>query len=113
MIDEGYELLLAPQCVYEFYVVATRPVEQNGLGCSPTEAMQLLQNVATIFPVLEDAQSTPQEWQTLCKNYGIQGKQAHDVRLVAWMVRQNVHELLTLNPKDFALFRGLITVQGV
>jgi predicted nucleic-acid-binding protein len=32
LLDEGQELFLARQNLVEFWVVATRPVERNGLG---------------------------------------------------------------------------------
>jgi len=41
---EGHALIVAPQCVYEFWVVATRPVVNNGLGKSPAEANELYQS---------------------------------------------------------------------
>jgi hypothetical protein len=50
------------------------------------------------------------EWQSLCQTYRIQGRRAHDVRLVAWMIKHGVRELLTLNPRDFQVFGELITV---
>lgn len=30
--SHGHELVIVPQVIYEFWVVATRPVEVNGLG---------------------------------------------------------------------------------
>lgn len=113
LINAGYELLIAPQCVYEFYVVATRPITQNGLGLTHGDAEQHLQALTTVFTLLEDAPSTVSEWRTLCQAHQVSGKRAHDVRLIAWMVKHSVPELLTLNPNDFQAFQGQILVQSV
>jgi len=109
----GYTLLIAPQCLYELYVVATRPTDQNGLGLSPHAADQYIQYLLNVFTLLEDTPSTVQEWRTLCQTYQVSGKRAHDVRLVAWMQKHGVQELLTLNPNDFQAFQGTITVRQV
>jgi predicted nucleic acid-binding protein len=113
LMHSGYQLLLAPQCLYEFYVVATRPIDQNGLGLSPNDAEQHIRNLTAVFTVLDDAPSMVQAWLTLCQSYQISGKHAHDMRLVAWMQKHGVSDLLTLNPADFQQFQGLISVQQV
>jgi predicted nucleic acid-binding protein len=46
---EGHALIVAPQCVYEFWAVATRPVVNNGLGKSPAEANELLEQILNTF----------------------------------------------------------------
>ena len=35
----GHELTIVPQNLYEFWSVATRPLENNGLGMSPAESL--------------------------------------------------------------------------
>lgn len=37
---DGVRLVLVPQIVYEYWVVATRPAKENGLGMTPLEAKQ-------------------------------------------------------------------------
>ena len=51
---EGHALIVAPQCVYEFWVVATRPVVNNGLGKSPAEADELLEQILNTFQQYDD-----------------------------------------------------------
>ena len=36
--QRGHDLVIVPQVLYEFWSVATRPIEQNGLGMGPAEA---------------------------------------------------------------------------
>jgi predicted nucleic acid-binding protein len=109
----GYTLLIAPQCLYELYVVTTRPTDQNGLGLSPNAADQYIQYLVSVFTLLEDSPSTVQEWRSLCQTHQVSGKRAHDVRLIAWMTKHGVLELLTLNPRHFQAFQGTIVVQQV
>jgi predicted nucleic acid-binding protein len=41
----GYLKVLLPQVVYEFWAVATRPVDVNGLGLTNTEVLSILEGV--------------------------------------------------------------------
>jgi predicted nucleic acid-binding protein len=63
---EGHALIVAPQCVYEFWVVATRPVVNNGLGKSPAEANELLEQILNTFQQYDDPPSIVDEWRRLC-----------------------------------------------
>lgn len=38
LIGDGYEICIVPQVFYEFWSVATRPANANGLGLSIDEA---------------------------------------------------------------------------
>ncbi|MEN3001301.1 MAG: type II toxin-antitoxin system VapC family toxin [Armatimonadota bacterium] len=105
----NYELCIAPQCLYELWVVLTRPVEQNGLGRSPEEADEACNQLRQDFTLLPDPADLVDEWQRLCRTYSVHGRRAHDVRLVAWMVRHQINEILTMNPDDFQLFSNLIS----
>jgi len=109
----GYELLIAPQCLYELWVVLTRPVEANGLGKSPEEADEVCSELREDFTLLPDPNDLVDEWQSLCRAYSIRGRRAHDARLVAWMVKHQVNAILTLNPEDFRAFAGLVQVEEV
>jgi len=102
----GHELIVAPQGLYEFWVVATRPAENNGLGKPPLEANELLEQVREAFSLYEDPPGIVDEWQRLCVAYQIVGKRAHDARLVAYMRGHGIDELLTLNREDFRRFDG-------
>lgn len=99
-------MIVAPQCVYEFWVVATRPVVNNGLGKSPAEANELLEQILNTFQQYDDPPGIVDQWRRLCVAYQIVGKRAHDARLVAYMRRHGIAELLTLNSEDFRSFEG-------
>jgi hypothetical protein len=51
---QGETLCLVPQNPYEFWVVCTRPVAQNGLGMSPAEAQAELSRLKALFTLLDE-----------------------------------------------------------
>jgi hypothetical protein len=59
LLERGYTLAIVPQVVYEFWVVATRPKEVNGLGMAPRTAMTELNELLPFFRLLKtSARST-------------------------------------------------------
>src|SRR5438270_13234770 len=86
----GERLCLVPQNLYEFWVVATRPLAQNGLGLTVTEAQAELIKLKQLFVLLDDTAAILSEWERLVNQHQVIGKSAHDARLVAAM---NVHGL--------------------
>lgn len=47
--DKGEELVIVPQVLIEFWVVATRPINVNGLGMTTDEAEKELENLQKLF----------------------------------------------------------------
>ncbi|HXU36858.1 MAG TPA: type II toxin-antitoxin system VapC family toxin [Blastocatellia bacterium] len=99
-----------PQVLYEFWVIATRPREQNGLGMSAAEAELQCVTFERIFTMMPDVPSIYAEWKSLVSQHEVMGKKAHDARIVAAMKVHNVSHLLTFNSDDFKRFQGIITV---
>ncbi len=99
--QKQHELAIVPQCAYEFYVVATRPLAQNGLGLEPTEAIADLEEASGLFRLLRDERKVFETWLELVTTYEVRGKTAHDTRLVAAMQRHGIQHLLTFNVADF------------
>jgi len=104
---ERQRLLIVPQIAYEFWVVATRTVEANGLGRSVEETDQLLHQFADQFPILRDERGVLQHWWELVRTYRVRGTKSHDARIVAAMRRHGIRHLLTFNGKDFVGFRDI------
>lgn len=102
--QEGHELRLVPQNLYEFWVVGTRPEAANGLGFSSEQMQRLLEHFAALFPLLKDERGVLDRWQALVIQHAVQGKQAHDARIVAAMLRHGVTHLLTFNGVDFGRY---------
>lgn len=101
------ELVVVPQNLYEFWVVATRPADVNGLGKSAAAAEILLLQVLRFFRLLRDERAVFGRWKWLVLKYGVHGVKAHDARLVAAMNRHGVTQLLTFNAADFSRYQGI------
>jgi predicted nucleic acid-binding protein len=104
LLEEGHILCIIPQNLIEFWVVATRPIEVNGLGLSVVDALKELEELKNCFVLLPDTELIFPIWESLINKYKITGKPAHDVRLVAAMIAHNLTHLLTFNTSDFHRF---------
>lgn len=106
----GAEPVVVPQCCYEFHVVATRPVQVNGLGMDPDEADERLDSHLQMFRLLRDERRVFESWREVVREYKVRGKPAHDARLVAAMRRHDLSHLMTFNVADFTRYRDEITI---
>ena len=104
LISSGEELVVCPQIIYEFYVVATRPADKNGLGLSLEIAMKEIENILETYSMPEENKQVFFNWQQLINNYKVIGKNAHDTRIVAFMMSYDIRKLYTINKKDFKRF---------
>jgi len=112
---QGEELCIIPQNVIEFWAVATRPLDKNGLGLIVDEAARETRKLKRIFNLRPDSQAIFTEWEQLVAQYQVMGKQAHDTRLVAAMKVHGLSHILTFNTDDFKRFTDITPVspQGV
>jgi predicted nucleic acid-binding protein len=106
----GHVPCLLPQSIYEFWVVATRPLNVNGLGMSPTEAREEVDSMLSLFPLLQDERAIYFRWLDLVSGHQVSGKPAHDARLVAAMLRHDLSCLITFNGGDFARYSEITPV---
>lgn len=107
LLRRGDDVCVVPQCLYEFYVVATRPVTANGLGMVPAAALAELQRLKSVYALLGDGLDVFNEWETLVAAHAVSGKPAHDARLVAAMNARAVPAILTFNVSDFSRYPGI------
>jgi predicted nucleic acid-binding protein len=105
--QNGETLCIAPQNLVEYWVVATRPAANNGLGMSAIDALAEVQRLRRAFHVLESLPGTTDTWETLVGKHQILGKQAHDAHLVAIMQVNSVANILTFNRRDFEWYPGI------
>ena len=103
----GHECHIVPQILYEFWVVATRPVEVNGLGLDPVKCEDAIREWMTFFRLRLDERGVFRKWANLVSVNQVRGKVAHDARLVAAMQRHGLTMLLTFNVGDFARFSSI------
>ncbi len=112
LLAQGKTLCIVPQNLIEFWVVATRPLEVNGLGLSVADALQELEQMKTFFILLPDTASIFTAWETLISKYKIVGKPSHDARLVAAMTVHKLTHLLTFNTSDFKRFSEITAIDA-
>lgn len=103
----GWESCIVPQSLYENWVVATRPPENNGMGRSVAIAAQDVDDYTTMFSLLSDDAGILPIWRSLVEKHQIQGKTAHDARIAAAMACHGVTTLLTFNTIDFQRYSGI------
>jgi len=97
-------LQVAPQIMFEFWVVATRPISSNGLGLTVEVVKRKLEEAESLFELLQDTAAIYREWLRLVHVYSVAGVGAHDARIVAAMKTHAVTHLLTFNSDDFKRF---------
>jgi predicted nucleic acid-binding protein len=106
-LRDGEYFAIAPQSIYEMYVVCSRPLSANGLGMTSQQALAEIAAAHALFQLLPETSQVYPTWEGLVAKYAIQGKQAHDTRLVALMIEHRVPKILTFNDADFRRFEEI------
>lgn len=97
-------LCVAPQNLVEFWAVATRPLNENGLGMDIAAAKKELSELRRLFLVLPYTAEVLETWERTVVAHGVVGKQTHDAHLVAIMQVNAVQSILTFNGGHFERF---------
>src|SRR5437016_3750567 len=105
--SRGDALCIVPQHLYEFWVVATRSIAENGLGLVVADAKAEIDRIRAAFPLNPDSPVLLDEWERLVVAHDCKGKSAHDARIVAAMKLHAVTQLLTFNTKDFTRYTDI------
>ena len=95
------QFCIAPQTIYEMYVVCTRPVSQNGLGLNAARARVEIARMRSIFALVGETEEVFSRWESLTTTYAVEGKSAHDTHLVAFMLVNRIGRLLSFNDAHF------------
>ena len=69
--------------------------------------VQFIERFGVIHP---ESAAAYQTWRRFLVDHAIQGLAVHDARLVAMMHSVGIAHVVTLNPKDFARYRGIVAV---
>jgi predicted nucleic acid-binding protein len=104
LVTDGEDLYILPQNVREFWNVATRPAQQNGLGFPHAQVEAEVQRIEGVFRVLEDGLPVYQEWRRLVVAHQVSGVQVHDAYIAAAMNIHGIANLLTFNTDDFVRY---------
>lgn len=110
LLTRGATLSVISQNIIEYWAVATRPVEANGLGLNVDEVAAEVAGLMGIFRLLPDTEAIFLEWQGLVNRHAVKGKQVHDARVVAAMMAHRVTHLLTFNTDDFKRYVEITSV---
>ena len=95
----GGQCFITSQVIIEFWVVATRPINVNGLGWTVAQTTQAVEMLINQFDLLEETPDVFSIWFNLVTTYNISGKRTHDIHILAVMLAHNISHILTLNPK--------------
>jgi predicted nucleic acid-binding protein len=104
---QSHVLCVCAQVLIESYVVATRPLKDNGLGFAPEQGRQLIADLKQSFPCLPEPHDIADRWEAVITQHSVSGRQGHDARIAALMMANGVNNLITLNTSDFARYGGL------
>lgn len=107
LAELGAELVIAAQVAVEFWVVATRPAEVNGMGWQPSFARTKLDQILARVRVLPEPPEAFFGWLELVTSKAVLGKRGHDARIASTLSANGVRHLLTLNIADFSTFPDL------
>ena len=110
LIARGHECIITPQILIEFWVVATRPTEVNGLGWSIERTEKKIDRLIRQSTLVEETKAIFSLWLDLVSRYQIKGKRTHDARLMAVAIANKIGHILTFNPKDFTKVTELTIV---
>jgi len=104
LLGKGETLHFTLQNISEFWNVATRPLESNGLGFSIDLTLSEVEKIERVLTLLPDTPAIYPEWKRLVAQHSVRGAKVHDTRLVAAMNVHSVRSLLTFNSDDFVRF---------
>jgi predicted nucleic acid-binding protein len=107
LLMQSDECLLVTQVIIEFWVVATRPTQVNGLGWTVEQTRSTIDQLLDRFPFLEESPQIFPNWLNLVTTSRVMGKRTHDARIIAFMLANGITHLLTFNPSDFAGISGI------
>ena len=102
LLMQSDECLLVTQVIIEFWVVATRPTQVNGLGWTVEQTRSTIDQLLDRFSFLEESPQIFPNWLNLVTTNKVMGKRTHDARIIAAMLANGITHLLTFNPSDFA-----------
>jgi predicted nucleic acid-binding protein len=95
------------QNIAEFWNVATRPADLNGLGLLHEEVLQEVSSIERLLTLLPDIPAIYAAWKKIVTDKKVQGVKVYDARLVAVMNVYAVESVLTFNTADFKRYSNI------
>jgi len=110
LLRQKDSVFFCPQNIAEFWNVATRPADRNGLGFSHEEVLREVASIEESLTLLPDVPALYGAWKRIVKDYKVQGVRVYDARLVAVMSVYAVESILSFNNADFERFDLVTTL---
>jgi predicted nucleic acid-binding protein len=110
LIRQRDAVFFCSQNIAEFWNVATRPADKNGLGLSQEEVLQEVSNIEGLLTLLPDTPAIYTAWKAIVRDHKVQGVQVYDARLVALMSVYAIEAVLTFNDADFKRYRNITVI---
>jgi predicted nucleic acid-binding protein len=101
LLRRNDSVFFCPQNIAEFWNVATRPTERNGLGFSNEEALREVAAIEESLSLLPDIPAIYATWKRILQDYKVRGVKVYDARLVAIMNVYALESILSFNSADF------------
>lgn len=112
LIDAVGALVFPAQVIREYLVVATRPVNVNGLGMSLHDALENIGEFRKTIRLLAEERPILPAFLRLLAGAHCAGARIHDAHLVATAIVHHVRTIVSLNPDDLLGFTSEIAVVG-
>lgn len=81
---EATQGAVCPHVLIEFWAVATRPLDKNGLAMTFVEAKEWVNRFTDeLFQVIDDTPKTYEKWLELVFDYSVSGFHTYDAKVVA------------------------------
>jgi predicted nucleic acid-binding protein len=110
LLIRGETVCVFTQNLIEFWNVATRDANKNGLGFTTSQTEAEVSRIEELLMVVADSPAIYPEWRRLVVAHSVLGKQVHDARIAAAMIAHKVTHLLTFNTNDFKRFTSIIAI---
>jgi len=101
LIRRKDDVFFCSQNIAEFWNVAPRPADLNGLGLSHEEVLQKVGSIEKLLTLLPDVPAIYAAWKEIVSDHKVHGVKVYDARLVAAMNVYPVEDILTFNMADF------------
>jgi predicted nucleic acid-binding protein len=109
----GVSLYTSGQVRREYLSVATRSVQQNGLGLTQADALVNVRALSARLHFLDENLRVAERLLALLDANPCSGKQVHDANVVATMLSHGIETLVTINTDDFVRFTAYVSVAAL
>jgi len=99
-------LVTIPQVLREYLVVATRPVEVNGLDLSTTDVLRNIRAFRTRVHLLPESIEVHNELMDIVESNSLSGERVHDANVIAAANYHHVSAIITDNAGDYSGLGG-------